>query len=87
MQPKTAGLLEFVTEVFSYEYSHEPNYPKLRFLLTKALDMVIDKKYDWYPLLNRNWNGLLDISQESIDKNLLQDIVFEENAGVEEFKI
>jgi len=50
--PETHKLLAFVEEVMGLAYAEEPNYNKLRFLLTKALldaGSVPNKQYDWLP--------------------------------------
>ena len=49
----TRKLLEFVNEVFSIGFADEPNYNKLKFLLTRALlddGKVPNKDYDWIPI-------------------------------------
>ena len=35
--PQTHKLLDFVEEIMGLSYAEDPNYNKLRFLLTKAL--------------------------------------------------
>ena len=42
--------LEFVEEVFSYQFEECPNYSKMDFLLSKVLyqfDVAPDLKFDW----------------------------------------
>lgn len=66
--PLTQKLLEFAKEAFSYSFTDSPNYSKLRFFLTKAMDCPVNHIYDWYPLLNNTWSKQLEISNESIDE-------------------
>lgn len=52
-------LRPFVDEAFKCKYAEEPNYPKLKFILCKALldqDLKPDYKFDWTvrPLLMQN---------------------------------
>ena len=47
---KASKLLQFATEVFSYEFSEEPNYTKLKFLLSKVLldhSVIPNTNMDW----------------------------------------
>ena len=53
----SSKLFDFVSEVFSYNFNERPDYSKLRLLLTKAMNCPLDHVYDWYPLLNNNWNA------------------------------
>ena len=50
----THRLQDFVREVMSYSFDEEPNYNKLRFLLTRALidyGTMPSKDYDWIDML------------------------------------
>jgi hypothetical protein len=91
--PDTFRFHDFTEEIFSYGFEEKPNYAKLRFLLTKALidnNCTLDKKYDWFPLLSNNYGfnlGILDMSNESIDKSLLKEIALDENVDSEKFVI
>lgn len=91
--PDTFRFHDFAEEIFSYGFEEKPNYAKMRFLLTKALidsNCNLDKKYDWFPLLSNTYGyGLrvLDISNESIDKQLLKEIALDENVDSDKFVI
>jgi hypothetical protein len=43
-------LAPFVEEIYKLKFSDEPNYSKLKFLLTQVLlqqDVIPDLKFDW----------------------------------------
>ena len=66
---ETYRLYEFVKEVMSYKFEDEPNYNKLKFLLTKALidyGTMPSKDYDWISMVLNNESDL----SNNINKNL-----------------